>query len=660
MTSPKMIQGRGRLCGLKRIRRPAPFPGLGWFAIPAGDAYRAGVSFPLSTRTESDRFLWFDILLEGPWFATFVLVFKDGPKTAECFFSPLNECQTRQVFSIPPGSWKSVTLAIQRKPQPSAQFYISPLTCSPGEPAQLVRPVLPRGPLMDELGQSRLHDWDGKQKNGEALVRHLGGLYRQAPRRRWPASYSRWGGWRKSKIKASGFFQTHHDGRRWWLVDPDGYLFWSSGLDCVHASIDNESKVETRFMRLDRAHTDLPNVLGPAGRCFRLNPWHGKDDREFNYLEANFVRAFGPERAYDHWIRVAHGELRRLGFNTAGDWSDEYAARREGTPYARALERNFNFPRTPLVGPQMPDVFLPSLDEDAREFAESLRESRTDPGMLGYFMHNEPPWGWHEAGVAGTMLETTPVCQARRVLAGILRRKYGDSAGLRKAWGMGVSLRDIAEGEWNRTFSPAAIADLQKFSTVMLSRLLESLSHACRRVDPHHLNLGIRWWTYPPIWALKAMGSCDVVSFNYYLPRIDRVGYGRSREPGVDEVAEGLNRPFLVGEWHFGAFDAGLPAAGLYRTANQTERGKAFRYYAEHAMSLPWCVGTHWFSMYDRNVLYCPTSNENGNHGFYSGTHTPHRRLCEAAQRTHARMYEVVSGRIAPYAEPAQFLFPSR
>lgn len=413
-------------------------------------------------------------------------------------------------------------------------------------------------------------------------------------------------------------------------------------------------------MRLDRAHTALPNVMGPAGRCFRANPWHGKDDREFNYLEANFVRAFGPEQAYDRWITVAHGELRRVGFNTAGDWSDEYAARREGTPYVRPLERYFSFPNTPLVGPQMPDVFQPSLEADADEFAESLRETRDDPALLGYFFHNEPPWGWHDAGVAGTMLEGTPACQTRRVLAGILRRKYGSSAGLKKAWGPEVSLAQIAEGVWTQPFTDAAKDDLRKFSTVMLSRLMETFTRAARRVDPNHLNLGIRWWTYPPIWALKAMGCFDVISFNCYQPQVNRVGYGRTLEAGVDEVADGLNRPFMVGEWHFGALDGGLPAAGLYRAANQEERGKAFRFYAEQAMALPWCVGAHWFNLYDRNALYGTQGSENASHGFYSVTHTPHRPICRAARVTHERMYEVVAGRKKPFAGPVDYRFPSR
>jgi len=223
-----------------------------------------------------------------------------------------------------------------------------------------------------------------------------------------------------------------------------------------------------------------------------------------------------------------------------------------------------------------------------------------------------------------------------------------------------ISLAQIAEGRLAPFYPEAAQADLRAFSTVMLSRLLDHLGAACRSVDPHHLNLGIRWWTFPPVWALKAMGSCDVVSFNYYLPRVGRVGYGRDKEAGVDEVAEGLNRPFLVGEWHFGALDGGQTGAGLYRAANQVERAKAFRLYAEQAMALPWCVGTHWFTMYDRNPLYSLMGSENANHGFYSVTHTAHAPMARAARLTHARQYAVVSGQKPPYEAAVDYRFPSR
>jgi hypothetical protein len=652
------------LKGLLREPQASALAGGAWYRAPEGEGWGRQVLFSVRVpKGLRAQFVWFDVLLAGDRYVKFFAQINAPRGERRQSFSALCECQTRIVIPLNGLSLKTgdtVAIGIERKTEPPVRFCLGPITLSLAEPPVLTQLQLPQGPLVDGMGQSTLHTWPGKKATVPVLVRHLKAKLRAAPHQHWPSSFSRWGGWKARRVKATGYFRTHHDGRRWWLVDPDGHLFWSCGLDCVHSSIDGESKVETRWQNLKQAHAELPNVLGPQGRSYRLNPWHAKEDREFNYREANFNRAFGPEHGYDRWITVAHAELRRLGFNTAGDWSDEYAARREGTPYVRPLERGFQFPTTPMVGPNLPDVFHPNLAADARAFAEhSLRETRDDPGLVGYFLHNEPPWQYHEGGIAVAVLQQAPECKARRVLADRLRDKYGSDQGFQQAWGKGVSLRQVAEGRWTADFSATALADLREFSTDLLSRLFRTISAACRKVDPHHLNLGVRWWTFPPNWALKAMGHFDVVSFNYYLPKVDMVGYGRERESGVEAVAQGLQRPFMVGEWHFGALDGGLPSAGLRRVSNQVERGKAFRVYQEHAAALPWCVGTHWFNMYDRNPLYSVESSENYNNGFLAGTHSPHEPICQAARKTHERLYAIAAGIKQPYAVDVKHLFPS-
>jgi len=651
---------------VRRLSSAGPEPviaGGAWYGCGPGDPSGQGISFRLQPAVIGIRHLWFDILLSGSRFVTFFARIRMRGVDQKVVFAPLCECQTRIVLPLPePGHGPvTVVIGILRKTTPAARFCLGPLHFSAGEPPFLSNPSLPRGPLVDAMGQSTLHRWPEKTSDLSAMIRRLRADWKRATRVRQPAGRSRWGGWTARRVKTTGFFRTHHDGHRWWLVDPDGYLFWSSGLDCVHPSIDNESKVSTRYQDLSAAHAELPNVLGPMGRCFRANPWHSPSDREFNYGEANCVRAFGAEAWYDRWITLAHGNLRRLGFNTAGDWSDECAARRERTPYVRPLERWFwSSRRTPVVAPDFPDVFHPSLARDAGRFAECLRETRDDPSLMGYFLHNEPPWDHDSDGVAATMLREKPACASRKAFVEFLRRKYSDDRGLRRAWGMQVRLKHMEEGCWKDTLSPAASADVRSFSTVMLDRLLKVYGSACRRIDTHHLNLGIRWWTFPPLWALRAMRHCDVVSFNYYFPRLNMVGYGRQRETGVEEVVAALRRPFLVGEWHFGALDGGLPSAGLCRVADQEERGRAFRVYAEHAASLPWCVGAHWFNMYDRNALSSTTSNENYNIGFFDVSHHPHTAICRAATETNRRIYRVAAGRLAPYDRPVRHLFPSR
>ncbi|MCX5660162.1 MAG: hypothetical protein NTW19_10625 [Planctomycetota bacterium] len=655
----------------------SPLAGGAWFKLNPGEPYGSSLAHACAPgQLLGAKFIAVDILLDSDYFVTMNLSLAAGDATVAAFgFSPLTQCQTRVWFNIAGADLAKVDrviVKVLRAPGFPARLCLAPLAFSIDEPARLENPLLPKGPIVDEMGQSALHDRPGKTRTPDELVARLRRLHDGAPATKPPANFSKWGGWKDRRVEATGFFRTHHDGRRWWLVDPEGHLFWSAGVDCVHPSIDHETYYQTRQMNLrgavawpkGGAPTPEPTQDNPYAKAFHTNPWHSRDNHEFNFVEANFIRAFGPGKWHDAWTAVAASELRTLGFNTAGDWSDEPAMARAGVPYCLPLDLQFRFPSVGQVTGCFPDVFDPRIERDAAAMAERLRPTIDDPAMIGYFLTNEPSVSWQideRRGLAASMLFKSPDCASRRALAGVLLAKYGDSAALSKAWGIATTIDAVAHGPWTTPLTEAAHADLTEFSTTMLARLFEITSAACRKVDPNHLNLGVRIWTFPRIWMLRAMGCFDVVSYNYYLPKARFVSYGEKEpEPGVEEVVAKLNRPMMIGEWHVGALDGGLPSAGLTRVRDQAERGKAFRIYQEHAAAAPWLVGAHWFNLYDRNALSGAASNENYNIGFLDLCHLPHEPICKAARATHERLYAVASGAVPPFDEPIEYLHPSR
>ena len=64
-----------------------------------------------------------------------------------------------------------------------------------------------------------------------------------------------------------------------------------------------------------------------------------------------------------------------------------------------------------------------------------------------------------------------------------------------------LTFASVEEGQWRTPLSPAAKTDLADFSAVMVEKFFKDLTEACRRVDPNHLNLGIRYYTVPPAGA---------------------------------------------------------------------------------------------------------------------------------------------------------------
>ncbi len=336
--------------------------------------------------------------------------------------------------------------------------------------------------------------------------------------------------------------------------------------------------------------------------------------------------------------------LRRFGFNTVANWSDWWIARDAGVPYVRPLESRRG--DTPRVFRDFPDVFHAGFEAEAADFAKQLEETADDSAFIGYFLMNEPTWGFAQQTPAAGMLYNTPRCETRRALARSLKGKYTSDAGLAAAWGMDVTLAAVAEGEWRRELTEAAEADLAAFSTVMVEKLFSTLSEACKRVDPNHLNLGARYYTVPPKWALEGMTCFDVFSVNGYQQRV---------RPELAQVSQRLQAPVMIGEWHFGALDVGLPASGIGHVRDQAARGQAYRIYLEDAAAAPWCVGVHWFTLYDESALG-RFDGENWNIGFLDVCNRPYEELCGAARLSHERMYEVALGRVKPYDDAPEYL----
>lgn len=650
------------LAGIMAEATAAPVPGAIWyFARNTGDglAYR----FPAGTLAAA-RYLTADMLLDGLHLAVFQIRLQegeDGP-AFDLIYGALNQCSARIRLPLEAvnqnrwrydreGAWLKpmcagqrvdlakvdrMTVTVLRKSEQPVRWCLTPFTATAAEPELLTDVVLPRGPLLDELGQSTLHQWPAKSRDADEVTARLRDQLAAAPQQTWPASFSRWGGSHDHRVAATGFFRTHHDGRRWWLVDPDGCLFWSAGMDCV--------RVDTAAgcAGLEPALTWTPDHDGPYNAIYR----RAEDGvRAINYLAANFIRAFGPEAWREHWATIALAELRRLGFNTVANWSEWEIARAAGMPYVRPLQGWLR--RTPHIYRDFPDVFDPVFLEDAASFADQLHATVDDPAFIGYFLMNEPNWGFATETPAAGMLFNAPSCASRRVLSDFLRERHGDDAGLAAAWDMPVTLAAVAEGDWHQPLTDGAQADLADFSAVMVERFFKELSDACRKVDPNHLNLGVRYYTVPPAWAVEGMRSFDVFSMNCYHRRVPAAQ--------LSHISALLHQPIMIGEWHFGALDVGLPASGIGHVRSQEARGQAFRVYTEDAAAHPACVGVHYFTFYDQSALG-RFDGENYNIGFLDVCNRPYEALASAARASHERIYPVAQGEVKPYNDEPEYL----
>jgi hypothetical protein len=640
---------------------PSALPGsTGYTAQEAGD----GLAYTIPRGALSQAcYLTADLLLDGLHLVVFNLVLQEGENGPAFGFSfgLLNQCQARLCMPLEAvsqnrwryerqGAWLKPTcfgervdlkkvdrlsLLVRAKSSLPARWCMTPLTATLDEPPRLEAPLLPKGKLLDEFGQSAIHQWPGRTRSEAELSIRLQTQYAQAPSQRLPAHFSSWGGWMEKRFTAAGFFYTQKDEKRWWLVDPDGHAFWSSGLDCVRVD------TEALYSGLETALTWLPD---PSGN-FAVAYEQGGEQKAFNYLAANYIRTFGKENWYARWAEITLAELRRLGFNTVANWSDWQIASQSRIPYVRPLPSLDS--TIPLVYRDFPDVFHPDFPQAAQAFAEPLRESASDPALIGYFLMNEPTWGFARETPAAGMLFNTPACFSRQALADFMQRKYQQDEALATAWEVPATFSLLRKGAWDLPLSPTAQKDLADFSEVMVEKLFGTLSTACREVDPNHLNLGIRYYTVPPHWALSGMSHFDVFSMNCYRKRLPA--------EEMSTISTLLDKPIMIGEWHFGALDAGLPASGIGHVTDQEGRGKAFRLYLEDAAAKPWCVGVHYFNIYDQSAIG-RFDGENYNIGFLDVCNRPYEPLAQAARLSHERMYEIADGKLKPFDDEPEYL----
>jgi hypothetical protein len=641
----------GTLVGkLRKEEGETPVAGAAWYA---GEAEGDGLEwrFPAGALARM-RYLVTDMLLDGEELAVFSISLQegDGGRKFQFRFGALNQCSLRMrmpLLLVDQSRWlieregaflkptadgdrvdlgkvDRMTFTVLRKGPRPARWCMTPLAATADDVSRLSAPVLPKGKLLDEMGQSALREWPGKTRSLEEMKRRLSDQLARAPEQVWPATFSRWGGWKANKLTAgAGFFRTRHDGKRWWLADPDGYAFWSAGVDCVRVDCDS---------RIDGLETALAWMPERRGNLV-------------NYLAANWIRAAGESNWRDRWAEAAYAHLRRLRFNTVGNWSEVEYASKARFPYVWPLR--FRSPRAGFVYRDFPDVYHPGFEKDAAECAEQLRPRASDPALVGYFLMNEPTWGFSSELPAAGMLYNTPSCHTRAELARFLKTRYPDAGALAAAWGAGVTFEKVAAGPWQGALAAAALSDLREFSVLMVERHFGLLSKACKQVDANHLNLGMRWAGVPPEWAVKGMRFFDVFSLNCYQEKLPRVQ--------AEKIHQMLGVPALVGEWHFGALDAGLPASGIGHVRTQADRGKAYRVYLEDAAADPYCVGAHWFTLYDESALG-RGDGENYNIGFLDVCNRPYEEMERAAIASHERMYEVAAGAAPAFADAPQYL----
>jgi len=497
-------------------------------------------------------------------------------------------------------------------------------------PTAWVTDADPFFPLIDTFGQYRHKDWPGKVHSVAELRECKDRESTELNTTPAPKGWDQYGGWSNGpKLKATGFFRVEKYSGKWWLVDPEGRLFWSHGIDCVRMM--DLTPIEDRenwFADFPGTSAEFAEFIA-RGHSIKSH-YTGRSPKCFSFAGANLLRKYGSDWR-DVYPAFVHTRLRSWGLNTIGNWSDEGTRLLRRTPYvdavssgnARKLEGSDGY------WGKFPDPFDASFRERLRASMQSKHgKSADDPWCVGYFSDNEMSWG-DEMSLAEAALQSPPEQAAKREFIAHLKKRYGEIAKLNSAWQTTHASWEALMDSREAPDPKRAANDLIAFYTRIAEEYFRVVRDTIRQAAPNQLYLGCRFAWVNPRAAAAAAKYCDVVSYNLYRRSVADFSFNG-----------GADVPLIIGEFHFGALDRGMFHTGLVPVASQTERAAAYTDYVNGALRHPQFVGCHWFQYMDQPTTGRVLDEENYQIGFVDTADTPYRETVDACRQLATRLYE--------------------
>ncbi len=466
-------------------------------------------------------------------------------------------------------------------------------------------------PFIDKFGQFKHDTWPGKVYSVSEMKQAIDNERHEISKIPSPEGRNRFGGWAEGpRLESTGHFRTEKVDGKWWLVDPEGYLYWSHGLTCVRFN-----NAYTRISEREHFFEELPSENDLLYDFFSNN--------NFNFTAANLYRKYGEDWKEKSTINVLK-RIKSWGLNTIANWSDPdiYLYHENRIPYT--VNISGPWPRLDGKDFKFPDVFNPRFREVvAQAMQNNGAKTKDDPYCIGYFIDNE----LSVSNLTMRLMNQPANGFAKQAFIEYLKDKYGTIQKLNQSWSTSYANWGVLE---QLTELPDQAADDGKEFDVVIADLYHKICREeLKRVAPHKLYLGSRIHGNQVDFIKSAARYCDVVTFNRYNFTVERL-----------TLPEEFDLPTMIGEFHFGALDRGHFHTGLQSVANQEQRADAYYHYVKGALTNPQIVGTHWFQ-YGDQAFTGRGDGENYQIGFVDIVDNPYPEIVEAARKIGYQLYEI-------------------
>lgn len=525
------------------------------------------------------------------------------------------------------------------------EYEISEICFIPGErkvPSQLKMDQSRMFPFVDRYGQYKHADWEGKIHSDKDLQKAKAEEEKDLAKYPGPEEWNCWGGWKNGpKFEATGQFRVQKVDGKWWMIDPDGCLFWSHGVvrvtpSCCVTPLDGR---EFYFEDLPTDESD-PFSLFYHTHDPLLYPYYtARGIRQtYDFSSANAYRKYG-EDYRERFADLAHRRCRSWGINTMANSSDPEICAMDRTVYNERVDLGAPVPGYPQwkvlegSGGWWPfiDPFDASFPLCVRAHLEAKIKQLRDPWCLGFYVDNEIRWG-SQSNFAALALKASEGQASKIVLVDALVEKYKDIETLNSAWG--TSFGDWSALLGNRKSLPKkAVPDLEELTLLIVRRYFSVVRDVFKQVAPDKLYMGCRFSSAPEFVVRIAAEYVDVMSYNNYT--FDRSAF---------RLPEGIDLPVVLGEFHFGAMDRGMFHPGQVTTNSQEGKGEAYEYYVRSCLENPCVIGTNWHQFSDQPCTG-RFDGENFQVGFTDCCDTPYPETVRHVRNIGYNMYHIRYGK---------------
>ena len=488
-------------------------------------------------------------------------------------------------------------------------------------------------PIVDEFGQYTHKEWPGKIKKADDLM--AADAMEEADLKANPGytEMDQFGGWKNGpQLSKTGHFRVEKYNGKWAIIDPEGFLFWSHGIDCVRPNSDTPVGGREQFYKLipDSAG-EFKDFIYPGRVSSTYTPdstgrVNATSVKFVNFYGMNLVRKWGTEYKTKFTDRTIK-RLKSWEMNTIANWSDANVYNKREIPYTI----NAGTARNRMLTDPFDPAFQTGIEN---QLTSANAEALDDPWCLGIFIDNEIGWG-NETSLGSSVITTERYPYARQTLINTLKSKYVKVAELNKAWGSGF--KSWTDLEKSREKYAGATEDIKIMSGLFADEYFIRCKAAIKKVAPNKLYLGCRFdfHFYPDPdnnsrdWVVSHGGKyADIVSFNRYNYSCNTM-----------KPADGMDYPIIIGEFHLGALDRGLPHSGLRQTTNQTERALVYKNFLMQAVNNPCIVGVGWFQYLDQPYTG-RNDGENYQIGFITIGDYPNKEIVKSAREVGKSMYK--------------------